>query len=137
MDAISGQSRINSASQQITASRDNLAVQTQVKPNALASGQAQVAAAQAQVAAAQVSLNQTTLIAPTSGVVISITGVPGETAGGGTAQAPGSLAPQPSSSGSGGSSRFMAIDHNSSFVAVMAFADAASPPLAPQPTVAF
>ena len=45
MDAISGQSRINSASQQITSSRDNLAVQTQVKPNALASGQAQVAAA--------------------------------------------------------------------------------------------
>jgi len=49
MDAISGQSRINSASQQITSSRDNLAVQTQVKPNALASGQAQVAAAQAQL----------------------------------------------------------------------------------------
>src|SRR5438045_1214399 len=103
MDAISGQSRINSASQQITSSRDNLAVQTQVKPNALASGQAQVPAAQAQVASAQVSLNQATLIAPTSGVVISITGVPGETAGGGTAQAPGSLAPQPSSGGPGGS----------------------------------
>src|SRR5256885_7676448 len=58
MDAISGQSRINSASQQITSSRDNLAVQTQVKPNALASGQAQLAAAQAQVPSAQGSLNQ-------------------------------------------------------------------------------
>src|SRR6184192_2043996 len=137
MDAISGQSRINSASQQITSSRDNLAVQTQVKPNALASGQAQVAAAQAQVAAAQVSLNQTTLIAPTSGVVISITGVPGETAGGGTAQAPGSLAPQPSSSGSGGSSGFMVIDDNSSFVAVMPFAETDSARLAANQTVAF
>jgi HlyD family secretion protein len=123
MDAISGQSRINSASQQITSSRDNLAVQTQVKPNALASGQAQVASAQAQLQAAQVAVNQTTLIAPTSGVVISINGVPGETAGGGTAQAPGSLAPQPSTSGSGGSSGFMVIDDNSSFVAVMPFAE--------------
>jgi multidrug efflux pump subunit AcrA (membrane-fusion protein) len=124
MDAISGQSRINSASQQITSSRDNLAVQTQVKPNALASSQAQVASAAAQVQAAQVALNQTTLTAPTSGVVISINGVPGETSGGGTAQAPGSLAPQPSSgAGSGASSGFMVIDDNSSYVAVMPFAE--------------
>src|ERR1700730_270821 len=124
MDAISGQSKINSASQQITSSRDNLAVQTQVKPNALASGQAQVASAQAQVQAAQLAVNQTTLTAPTSGVVISINGVPGETAGGGTPQSPGSLAPAPSSSGgSGGSSGFMVFDDNSSFVAVMPFAE--------------
>ena len=138
MDAINGQSRINSASQQITSSRDNLAVQTQVKPNALASGQAQVAAAQAQVQAAQVALNQTTLTAPTSGVVISINGVPGETAGAGTAQAPGSLAPQPSSSGSGGgASGFMVIDDNSSFVAVMPFPETDSARLAANQTVAF
>ena len=125
MDAISGQARINSASQQITSSRDNLAVQTQVKPNALASGQAQVATAQAQVQAAQLGLNQTALTAPTSGVVISINGVPGESSGGGTAQAPGSLAPQPSSggTGSGSSSGFMVIDDISSFVAVMPFAE--------------
>jgi HlyD family secretion protein len=137
MDAISGQSRINSASQQITASRDNLAVQTQVKPNALASGQAQVASAQAQVSAAQLALNQTTLTAPTSGVVISINGVPGETAGGGTAQSPGSLAPQPSTGGSGGSSGFMVIDDTSSFVAVMPFAETDSARLAANQTVAF
>jgi HlyD family secretion protein len=124
MDAISGQSRINSASQQITSARDNLAVQTQVKPNSLASGQAQVASAQAQVQAAQVALNQTTLTAPTSGVVISINGVPGEAAGSGTAQAPGSLAPLPSSGGAGSSSSgFMVIDDTSSFVAVMPFAE--------------
>jgi HlyD family secretion protein len=136
MDAISGQSRINSASQQITSARDNLAVQTQVKPNSLASGQAQVASAQAQLQTAQVALNQTTLTAPTSGVVISINGVPGETAGSGTAQAPGSLAPQPSSGTSGGSSGFMVIDDNSSFVAVMPFAETDSARLAANQTVA-
>ena len=137
-DAISGQSRINSASQQITSARDNLAVQTQVKPNSLASGQAQVASAQAQVQAAQVALNQTSLTAPTSGVVISINGVPGETAGGGTAQAPGSLAPLPSSGGTGsGSSGFMVIDDNSSFVAVMPFAETDTARLAANQTVAF
>jgi len=130
MDAISGQSRINSASQQITSARDNLAVQTQVKPNALASAQAQVASAQAQVAAAQLALNETTLAAPTSGVVISINGVPGESVAGGgsgaTAQAPGSLAPQPSSgsaSGSTASAGFMVIDDTSSYLAVMPFAE--------------
>ncbi|HXN05169.1 MAG TPA: biotin/lipoyl-binding protein [Candidatus Acidoferrum sp.] len=124
MDAISGRSRINSASQQITSARDNLAVQTQVKPSSLTSGQAQVATAQAQVQAAQVAFNQTTLTAPTSGVVISINGVPGEAAGSGTAQAPGSLAPLPSSGGAGsGSSGFMVIDDTSSFVAVMPFAE--------------
>jgi multidrug efflux pump subunit AcrA (membrane-fusion protein) len=137
MDAISGQSRINSAAQQITSARDNLAVQTQVKPNALASSSAQVASAQAQVAAAQLALNQTTLTSPTSGVVISINGVPGETAGGGTAQSPGSLAPQPSSGGSGGSSGFMVIDDNSSFVAVMPFAETDAARLAANQTVAF
>jgi multidrug efflux pump subunit AcrA (membrane-fusion protein) len=137
-DAISGQSRINSAAQQITSARDNLAVQTQVKPNALASGQAQVASAQAQVSAAQVALNQTTLTAPTSGVVISINGVPGETAGGGTAQSPGSLAPQPSSGGTGGgSSGFMVIDDTSSFVAVMPFAETDAARLAANQTTAF
>jgi multidrug efflux pump subunit AcrA (membrane-fusion protein) len=136
MDAISGQSRINSAAQQITSSRDNLAVQTQVKPNALASAQAQVASAQAQVQTAQLAVNQTTLTAPTSGVVISINGVPGETAGGGTAQAPGSLAPQPSSSGSGASSAFMVIDDNSSFVAVMPFAETDAARLAANQTTA-
>jgi HlyD family secretion protein len=136
-DAISGQSRINSSSQQITSSRDNLAVQTQVKPNALASGQAQVASAQAQVSAAQLAVNQTTLTAPTSGVVISINGVPGETAGGGTAQSPGSLAPQPSSGGSGGSSGFMVIDDTSTFVAVMPFAETDAARLAANQTTAF
>ena len=129
MDAISGQARINSAAQQITSARDNLAVQTQVKPNALASAQAQVSSAQAQVQAAQLALNETTLPAPTSGVVVSINGVPGESVAGGgsgaTAQAPGSLAPQPSSgsASSAASSGFMVIDDTSSYLAVMPFAE--------------
>jgi multidrug efflux pump subunit AcrA (membrane-fusion protein) len=126
-DAISGRSRVNSASQQITSARDNLAVQSQVKPNQLASAQAQLASAQAQLQAAQTALNQTVLTAPMSGVVTSINGVPGESVSGGgsgtTAQAPGSLAPQPSSgsSGSGSTSGFMVIDNTSTLVAVMPF----------------
>ena len=130
MDAISGQSRINSASQQITSARDNLTVQSQVKPNQVSSAQAQIASAQAQVQAAQLALNETTLTAPTSGAVVSINGVPGEAVAGGgsgtTAQAPGSLAPQPASGSSAtgsASSGFMVIDDNSSLVAVMPFAE--------------
>lgn len=124
MDALSGQSRINAAAQQITSARDNLTVQSQVKPNSVAAAQAQVASAQAQVQSAELALNETTLTAPTSGVIVSINGVPGESVGGGgsgaTAQAPGSLAPQPSSTAATG---FMVIDDNSSYIAVMPFAE--------------
>jgi multidrug efflux pump subunit AcrA (membrane-fusion protein) len=55
--------------------------------------------------------------------VISINGVVGETAGSGTAQAPGSTAPQPSSGTGSAASGFMVIDDNSSLVAVMPFAE--------------
>jgi len=141
MDAISGQSRINSAAQQITAAQDNLAIQTQVKPNALASANAQVSSAQAQVNAAQLAVNETTLTAPISGTVISINGVVGESVSGGgsgaTAQSPGSTAPAPSSgsTGSAASSGFMVIDDTSSFLAVMPFAETDAARLAPnQPT---
>jgi multidrug efflux pump subunit AcrA (membrane-fusion protein) len=137
MDRISGQSRIDSAAQQITSARDNLTVQSQVKPNSLASAQAQLASAQAQLQAAQLAVNQATLTAPTSGVVISINGVPGEAVAGGgsgaTAQAPGSLAPQPSSSttsSGGGGSGFMVIDDTSNMVAIMPFAESAAAKLA-------
>jgi multidrug efflux pump subunit AcrA (membrane-fusion protein) len=138
-DAVSGRSRIDSASQQITSARDNLAVQTQVKPNTLASAQAQVASAQAQVQAAQLALNQTTLTAPTSGVVVSISGVPGEGVSGGgsgaTSQAPGTVAPQPAASSTGsGSAGFMVIDDNSSVVAVMPFAETDAAKLAANQT---
>jgi HlyD family secretion protein len=145
MDSISGQSQISSAANQITAARDNLNVQSQVKPNSVASAQAQLASAQAQVQAAQLAVNQTTLTAPTSGVVVSINGVAGEAVAGGgsgtTAQAPGSIAPQPSS-GSGstgaasGSSAFIVIDDNSSLLAVMPFAETDAAKLAANQTTA-
>ncbi len=143
MDRISGQSRIDSASQQITSSRDNLNVQAQIKPNSVASAQAQLASAQAQLQAAQLAVNETTLTAPTSGVVISISGVPGEAVAGGgsgdTAQSPGSLAPQPSSgsSASGAASGgFMVIDDQSSLLAVMPFAETDAAKLAANQTAA-
>jgi HlyD family secretion protein len=136
MDAIGGQSRINAAAAQITSSRDNLTVQSQVKPNAVAAAQAQVASAQAQVQAAQLALNETTLTAPTSGAIISISGVPGEAVAGGgsgaTAQAPGSLAPQPASSTA--ATGFIVIDDNSSYIAVMPFAETDAARLAPNQT---
>jgi multidrug efflux pump subunit AcrA (membrane-fusion protein) len=126
-DRVSGQIRINQAAQQITSARDNLNVQAQVKPNAIASAQAQVASAAAQVQAAQLAVNEGTLTSPTSGVVTSINGVSGEMVGAGggtTAQAPGSIAPAPATgTGSSGSSAFMVIDDTSSFLAVMPFAE--------------
>ena len=126
-DRINGQVRINQASQQITSARDNLNVQSQVKPNAIAAAQAQVASASAQVQAAQLAVNEATLTSPTSGVVTSINGVAGEMVGAGggtTAQAPGSIAPAPGSgTGSSGTSAFMVIDDTSSYLAVMPFAE--------------
>src|SRR5205823_6229202 len=142
MDAISGRSRINSAAQQITSSRDSLNVQSQVKPNSVAAAQAQLASAQAQVQAAQLAVNQATLTAPTSGVVVSLNGVPGESVAGGgsgaTAQAPGTIAPQPASGTTGGaaSSAFIVIDDNSSLVAVMPFAETDAAKLAANQTAA-
>ena len=128
-DQVSGNSRIHQAQQQINSASDNLAIQSQVKSQAVSSAQAQVASAQAQVSSAQQAVSQTTLTAPANGVVISINGVPGEyvgTGGGTTAEAPGSLAPAPSTSsasGSGGSSAFMVIQDTSSFVSVVPFAE--------------
>jgi len=127
-DQVNGQIRINQAAQQITSARDNLNVQSQVKPNSIASAQAQVASAAAQVQAAQLAANEATLSSPTSGVVTSINGVTGEMVGAGggtTAQAPGTIAPAPgsSSTGSTGSSAFMVIDDTSSYLAVLPFAE--------------
>jgi len=127
-DQVNGQIRINQAAQQITSARDNLNVQSQVKPNSIASAQAQVASAAAQVQAAQLAANEATLSSPTSGVVTSINGVTGEMvgAGGGTTADVGELsvpAPGSSSTGSTGSSAFMVIDDTSSYLAVLPFAE--------------
>jgi len=137
-DRVNGQIRINQASQQITSARDNLNVQSQVKPNSIASAQAQVASAAAQVQAAQLAANEATLTSPTSGVVTSINGVTGEMVGAGggtTAQAPGTIAPAPgSSTGSTGSSAFMVIDDTSSYLAVLPFAETDAARLQPNQT---
>jgi HlyD family secretion protein len=124
-DQIAGQTRIDQAQQQITSAQDNLNVQTQVKPNAVASAQAQLASAQAQVQSAQMTLDQTTLKAPTDGTVVSVTGNVGETSGGGgssTSQAPGSNAPLTGGSSSSGGTGSSSSSSSSSATVVLASA---------------
>jgi HlyD family secretion protein len=141
LDRISGQGRINSAAAQVTSATDNLTVQTQVKPNTLASAQAQVASTQAQVQAAQLALNQTSLTAPSDGAVASINGVVGEmvSAGGGTTQqAPGTSAPQSATSSSTSSAAggaFMVLTDTSSFVAIIPFAETDAARITPNQNV--
>jgi HlyD family secretion protein len=126
-DQAGGQARINQAAAQVTSAQDNLTVQTQARPNSIASARAQVASAQAQVQAAELGLSETTLTAPTGGVVASINGQVGETApsgGGATAQAPGTIAPQPSTgTSSAASGAFMVLTDTSNFQAVIPFAE--------------
>ncbi len=132
LDQANGQSRINQAQAAITAAQDALNVQTQVKPNSVASARAQVASAQAQVDAAQVNLDLTTLTAPIGGVVTIINGELGENVPSGastTAQAPGSAAPQPATGTSAGTasagagSPFIVLSDTGGFQAVVAFAE--------------
>jgi len=136
LDQINGQGRINSASAQVQSARDSYTVQTQAKPNAIASAQAGVVSAQAQVQAAQLALNETTLTAPSSGVIVSLNGEVGEQAlqgGGATGQAPGATAPQvtTSSSSSAASSAFAVISDTSQYYAVVPFAEADAAGLQP------
>jgi multidrug efflux pump subunit AcrA (membrane-fusion protein) len=137
LDQINGQGRINSAGAQVQSARDNYTVQTQAKPNAVASAQAAVVSAQAQVQAAQLALNETTLTAPSSGVIVSLNGEVGEMApqgGGVTGQAPGTTAPQAataSSASAAASSAFAVISDNSQYYAVVPFAEADAAGLQP------
>ncbi len=128
LDVAGGQTRINQAQAQVTAAQDALTVQSQAKPNGVAAARAQVAASEAQVAAAQINLDATTLTAPIKGVVAAIFGQVGEnigTGGGGTQQAPGTVAPQPAAgSGTGtGSSAFMVLSDVDSLQMVAPFAE--------------
>jgi len=137
LDQVNGQGRINSASAQVQSARDSYTVQTQAKPNAIASAQAGVVSAQAQVQAAQLALNETTLTAPSSGVIVSLNGEVGEQApqgGGATGQAPGATAPQvttASSSSAASSSAFAVISDTSQYYAVVPFAEADAAGLQP------
>ncbi|MGB2940585.1 MAG: biotin/lipoyl-binding protein [Candidatus Dormiibacterota bacterium] len=149
-DQIAGQTRLDQAQQQITSAQDNLNVQSQVKPNAVASAQAQLASAQAQVQSAQMTLDQTTLKAPTDGTVVSVTGNVGETSGGGgssTSQAPGSNAPltggssgssgtgSSSSSSSSSSSATVVLASAAGFQAVVPFPESDASKLVPNQDV--
>jgi HlyD family secretion protein len=100
-DKLSGQRSINQANQAITTAQDNLNSQTISRPNTIASQQAAVSNAQLAVQTAQRNLDLATLSAPFDGTVMSVTGQVGESAGGGTALAPGTTAPLPGSSGGG------------------------------------
>jgi HlyD family secretion protein len=122
-DKVSGQRSVNQAAASLTSARDQLSTQTETKPNQVAAAQAQLASAQAAVLTAQQNLNNTTLVAPMDGEVNSINGVVGETVapgGGTTAEAPGSQAPLPSSTGT---NAFMVIGNVDAMEVVIPFAE--------------
>ena len=125
-DKVNGQRSINQAAASLTSARDQLKTQTESKPNQIASAQAQLANAQSAVLTAQQNLNNTVLYAPMEGEVNSISGVVGEAVspgGGTTAQAPGSQAPLPTGSSTGGASAFMVIGNVSGMEVVIPFAE--------------
>jgi HlyD family secretion protein len=102
-DQVSSQKTIDSASAAVVTAQDNLNSQTIQRPNTITSQQAAVANAQLALQTAQRNLGQTTLTAPYDGTILSLNGQVGESVGAGsgaTPQAPGTTAPQPSSSGS-------------------------------------
>jgi HlyD family secretion protein len=151
-DQASGQRTINTATAAVTTAQDNLNSQSVQRPNTIASQQAAVSNAQLAVATAQRNLNNATLTAPFDGTVLSVNGQVGEnvTAGAAaTAQAPGTTAPQPGSSGatstaggssgSGGSgasgaSGFLTLGNVSGLEVVAPFAEADAARLAPSQT---
>jgi len=125
-DQTAGQHSINSAQAGIVAARDAINTQSSVKPSAVAAAQASVANAQTALTTAQGNLANAVLDAPTTGVINSINGQVGEsvtTATGVTSEAPGTSAPQPSSTGStaGAASTFIVMSSDSAFVVVAPF----------------
>ncbi len=140
-DGVAGQKAINAASAQLTSARDQLNVQSTAKPNQIASAQAAVASAQAAVSAAQNNLDGATLRAPTNGVISAINGQVGEAIGastGITSEAPGTSAPQPTTSStgssSGGSSTFMVLSSDSAYEVIAPFAETDAAKLAANQT---
>jgi HlyD family secretion protein len=101
-DQLSGQKSIDSAANAVTTAQDQLNSQTISRPNTVASQQAAVANSQLAVQTAQRNLNAATLTSPIDGTIFSLNGQVGENvsaSGGSTTLAPGSTAPQPSSTG--------------------------------------
>ncbi len=106
-DQVSGQKTLDSANASVVTAQDSLNSQNIQRPNTITSQQAAVSNAQLAVQTAQRNLNATTLTAPYDGTVLTLNGQVGENVGAGsgtTAQAPGTVAPQPSSSGATSSS---------------------------------
>lgn len=99
VDRANGQKSINDAEAEVTSAWDTLRSERVSRPNTIAEQQGGVTSAQAQVDTALKNLDETTLVTPVDGTVVSVNGRVGETvtAGGGTTPlAPGSSAPQPS-----------------------------------------
>jgi HlyD family secretion protein len=122
-DKTTGQRSINQAAASLTSAQDQLKTQTESKPNQIAAAKASVLSAQAAIANAQQNLGETTLVAPMDGQVNSINGVVGEAVapgGGTTAEAPGSQAPLPTTTGS---TAFMVIGNISGLEVVIPFAE--------------
>lgn len=125
-DQANGQKSINAARAAITAAQDAINTQTIAKPSAVAAAQAAVMTAQTALGTAQANLANAVLTAPSAGVINSINGQVGEavtTATGVTAEAPGTSAPQPNSSGAttASASTFMVMASDSAFVVVAPF----------------
>lgn len=144
-DQLAGQRSIAQAQAAIVAAQDSLAVQTTAKSSSILAAQASVQSSQAQLDTANQNLNYTVLSSPVTGTVISVNGVAGETVGtssGATTLAPGSLSPQPTSSGASSaasSSAFMTIASDGGQQVVVPFAesDAAKVAAAQTATVTF
>jgi HlyD family secretion protein len=151
-DQVSNQKTLDSANAAVVTAQDSLNSQTVQRPNTIASQQAQVANDQLAVQTAQRNLNQATLTAPYDATILSINGQVGETVSAGagtTAQAPGTTAPQPSSSGAtasgasgsggGASGGFITLGNVSGLEVVAPFAEADAARLAAnqQATITF
>ena len=137
IDQQSGQRSVNQAQNSITSAQDAYNSQAVNRPATIAQQQAAVAAAQAQVNTAQSNLDGAVLVAPIPGVVSSVSGVPGDVVGAlnasSGAQAPGTTALLPTSSGGTGtgntgsssasSSGFIGLFNDKAYQAIVQFAE--------------
>lgn len=124
--------QVQSAQNQVTNAQDSYNNQAVNRPAQIAQQEAAVASAQAGVNTAQSNLDAATLTAPFSGVISNITAQVGDTVSATSSsagsEAPGTTALIPNSSGSSGSgaaggSAFMTLLSDSSYMAVISFAE--------------
>jgi multidrug efflux pump subunit AcrA (membrane-fusion protein) len=123
-----GQRSITQAQNSVTNAQDAFNTQAVNRPVTIQQQEAAVAGAQAAVNSAQTNLDATTLVAPMTGVITTVTGQAGDSIGATTAssgaQAPGTTAPLPASgTGTGTSSAFMVLMNDKAFQAIVSFAE--------------